>query len=114
MEDEEQRLLKLRAPRLWEEFCDELQRATQEDISFQRVPPSAVRLRKKGPPPATLSVEFDENANRIRYECGAGRGEYLFLVDPDGTVVIGDAYHRRFKPKEMADNLLEMLTASPF
>jgi hypothetical protein len=119
--DEERTLLLHRVPRCWQELREWLKSACQElnkeagrrILEFEVWPVSGVRIRSVDRP-ALLQLEFDEEALRVRYSCGAGKGEYRFGANLDRTVVFEDAYHRQFTVESVGERLLDLLRVSQF
>jgi hypothetical protein len=119
--DEERSLLLHRVPRHWQELREWLKYASAElnneagrrILEFELWPVSGVRIRRVDRP-ALLQLEFDQEALRVRYSCGAGKGEYLFGVNLDRAVVFEDAYHRQFTVQSVGERLLDLLLASQF
>jgi hypothetical protein len=119
--EEERSLLLHHAPRRWEELREWLKKSCQElddetgtkILEFEVWPVSQARIRRIQRP-ALLQIEFDQEANRVRYACGAGKGEYQFGVNVDRTVVFEDAYHRQFAVESVGKRLLDLLLESQF
>ncbi len=122
----ENRLRRAQQPHVWgevkkwmQENCKELNdKAGRRILNFDPVViwRASVRLlNERGRVRATLNVTSDEDAGRLRYECGAGKGEFIFEANAeDSSVSIRDAYHRHFTPEEVGRTLLDMLMKSPF
>jgi hypothetical protein len=76
---------------------------------------SVRRITEEGRAIATLNVEMDPPARRLRYNCGAGRGE--FIVDADletAAVTLRDCYHKHFTTEEAGWYMLNKLMESQF
>lgn len=119
--DDERALLLHHAPRRWQELrewlkesCEKLnEERGRRTLEFEVWPVSEARIRRIDRP-ALLQVEFDQGAYRVRYSCGAGKGEYQFGVNVDRTVVFADAYHRQFTVESVGETLLDLLLTSQF
>src|SRR2546425_12566447 len=117
----EDRLRRSLAPKLWQELrlwlkqeCQDYNFETgKEALVFEVWPDTQAAVRRKDKP-AGLNVEFDPEAQGIRYSCGAGRGEFLFRVNPDTTVVLENPYHTPYTVEEAGNLLLNLLMKSPF
>jgi hypothetical protein len=117
---EEQRLRRALGPSLCsdlknklKEKCDELNNEISRPIlNFDVLPSSQASIRRMDKP-AVLNVQFDLDAYRVRYSCGAGKGEYLFRVEPDTTLVLETPYHVPHTTEEVAEHLLDQLLKSP-
>jgi len=117
----ETRLRSSLAPRIWEELrlwlkqeCQDYNFETgKEALVFEVWPDTQAAVRRKDKP-AGLNVEFDPEAQRIRYSCGAGRGEFLFRVDPDTRVVLETPYHIPYTVEGAGRLLLDLLMKSLF
>ncbi|HEV2386798.1 MAG TPA: hypothetical protein VGS20_06030 [Candidatus Acidoferrales bacterium] len=110
---EQNRLLRAQQPRVWEELrswlalsCQELNEKAGARILVFEVTPVGE---------ATPRVRHDEEAHRVRYECGAGRAELVFEADL-GTcsVSLRDEHHRHFSTEEIGCKVLNLLMDSPF
>src|SRR5438132_11194037 len=83
------RLRRSLAPKLWQELrlwlkqeCQDYNIETgKEALVFEIWPDTQAVVRRKDKP-ARLNVEFDPEAQRVQYSCGAGWGEFLFRVNP--------------------------------
>lgn len=118
---EEQRLRASLAPSLCKDLkaklnekCDELNNELPRQILLFEVRPFSQVVIRRLDKPAALNVEFDLDAYRVRYSCGAGKGEYLFRVEPDTTLVLETLYHVPHTTEEVAEHLLNQLLKSPF
>jgi hypothetical protein len=122
---EEHRLRKALSPQVFGELRDWMKENAEElnkrvniqVLAFEVTPISRAKVTrlKVGKPVARLTVEFDEQAQRVRYSCGAGRGEYLFGVSlSDASVYFQDVYRRPFTVEEVGAFLFDKLMNSPF
>lgn len=118
---EEQRLRTSLAPSLCKDLksklsekCDELNSELSRPMLVFEVVPSSQATVRRIDKPAVLNVEFDLSAYRVRYSCGAGKGEYLFRVEPDTTLVLETPYHVPHTTEEVAEHLLNQLLKSQF
>jgi len=119
--EEEQRIFRIHAPRFWQALrdwlgqrCQALNAEKQRNLlEFELSPPSGAKIRRIDPA-ATLQVQFDEGTYRIRYSCGAGRGEYLFELNTDKTLFLRDPYYRSLTPEQVGEKMLNLLLGSPF
>ena len=119
--EEEKRLLLHHAPRRWQELrewlrtsCDTLNDETGRKIlEFEVWPVSQGKIRRIEHP-ALLQIEFGQEACRVWYSCGAGKGEYQYGVNVDRAVVFQDAYHRELSVEKVGETLLNLLLESQF
>jgi hypothetical protein len=119
--EQEKSILKLKAPRLWQDLRDRLKancealnaETATSTLEFQLLPVSGAKIRRINRP-AVLTVEFEQDSLRVRYSCGVGTGEYQVNVDTSGSVFFADAYHRRFTAEELGEKMLDSLLESPF
>lgn len=119
---EEQRLRRQLAPKLFAEFkaalkqrCESLNaELAQPILLFEVRPHTEAIVRRLDRANEPLTVELDAEALRIRYSCGAGRGEYLFRVNPDTTLTLETAYHIPYGLEELAEQFLGLLFKSQF
>lgn len=122
----EDRLIRAQAPTVWAELrkwlkenCEDLNKYTGTNTLTFEVAPSTEatirRLNDEGKVRATLTVEFDLDARRIRYDCTGGKGELIFVPKlEDSSVTMRDAYHRIFSCETAGRMLLDFVIASPF
>jgi hypothetical protein len=119
--EEDLRILKLHAPRLWIKLKDSIASNCQSLAVEMGRPvieaspplPSGIRV-KRLVPPAVLTANFTQDPYRVSYSCGRGCGEYRMGVDADGNASFCDAYNRWFTAEAVATNLLDLLLQSPF
>jgi len=117
----EDRLRHSLAPEIWEELrlwlkaeCTDYNSEIGKGILAFEVWPSTKVVIRRTDKPATLKVDFDKDAQRVRYSCGAGQGEFLFKVNPDMTVILPTAYDVPYSVEEVGKLLLDLLMKSPF
>ncbi len=109
------------APQIWEELrlwlkqeCQDCSSEVGREALVFEVWPNTEAVIRRTDRPATLRVEFNLEAQRIRYSCAAGQGEFLFRVNPDTTVVLETRYHVPYSVEEAGKFLLDLLMKSPF
>ena len=122
----EYRLRRAQQPHLWsdlrnwiKESCEELnEKSGRHLLEFEVGAASKAIVRKldeRGKISATLRVENDLDAARIRYDCGAGKGEFTFESSlRTSSVTITDPHHTAYSTEEAGRKLLDLLMRSPF
>jgi len=108
------------APLLWSELrqwfqstCHDINRFSKSDtLDFELGGPAEVRILRKLPVTRRLHVGFLRTSQRIQYECGAARGEYMCGIGENGRAVLTDVYHATISASALGKTLLEMLYAS--
>lgn len=118
---DEHRLRRQLVPKLWQELrenlierCKALNSAAGREIAVFEVWPNTEACIRTTDKPRRLRVEFNADAQRVYYECGAGRGEYLFRINEDTTVVFVTPYQLPFTATEVGEFLMEKLFQSQF
>jgi hypothetical protein len=108
-------------PIIWERLRDWIQETCQQineemgerHFQFEKAESNELRI-KTSSPPAHLNLQFDPTSHRIRYECGAGKKEYIVEVDQSGEPFLTDAYHRTFEIESTGQDILDELAKSQF
>jgi hypothetical protein len=108
------------APLLWSELrkwfqstCHEINRCSKSDtLDFELGGPEEIRILRKVPVTRRLHVRFLGMSQRIKYECGAAKGEYMCGIGENGRAVLTDVYHTTISVSALGMTLLEMLHAS--
>jgi hypothetical protein len=108
------------APPLWSELwkwfqstCHDINRYSKSDtLDFELGGPEEVRILRKLPVTRRLNVRFLRMSERIHYESGTARGEYMFGIGEHGRAVLMDPSHRPISISALGKTLLEMLYAS--
>ncbi|HEV3279409.1 MAG TPA: hypothetical protein VG860_21645 [Terriglobia bacterium] len=118
---DEHRLRRQLVPKLWHELrenlierCKAINEAAGREIAVFEVWPNTEASIRTTDKPRRLRVEFNADAQRVYYECGSGKGEYLFRLNEDTSVVFVTPYHLPFTAAEVGESLMEKLFQSQF
>jgi hypothetical protein len=118
---EEQRLRKALVPQLWHSLrealrdrCKALNGEVGKDIVVFGITQNSEASIRTTDRPRHLRLRFDAEAQRVHWECGAGKGEYLFRLNSDTTVVFETSYRLPYTPDEVSETLLDKLLQSQF
>ena len=117
---EEQKIRREMAPRLWNELREWLKQACTDAVVGGRpvfrfaVGSNLEAVISRNDKPISIEINFSQDAQRVFYECGAGRGEYLVQINSDATVSLSTPYHQPFSVPEVGYKLLELLKRSNF
>jgi hypothetical protein len=114
-----QRLKQELGPELWASLRDWLEQTgtkinkemNEKAFVFEVGSSSEVTIRRASPP-ASLRLSFDSGSNRVRYECGVGKGEFTVEIDDNQEAYFRDAYHRRFAVEEVGQGVFRLLEES--